>query len=63
MFIGIILLTVDFDNFGQFNLSDMLTFLCAIAFAWQIVVTGIFASDKDPYVISTVQIVTCTVIF
>lgn len=63
MFIGIILLTVDFENFGKFNLSDMLTFFCAIAFAWHIVVTGIFASDKDPYVISTVQMATCAVIF
>ncbi len=63
MFIGIILLTVDFNNFGKFNFSDMLTFLCAISFAWQIVVTGIYASDKDPYVISTIQMTTSAVIF
>lgn len=63
MFLGIILLTVDFNNFGKFNYSDMLTFLCAISFAWQIVVTGMFASDKDPYVISTIQMTTCAVIF
>lgn len=63
MFIGIILLTVDFDNFGKFNIWDFLTFLCAISFAWQVVVTGIFASDKDPVVISTLQLLTCTVIF
>lgn len=63
MFLGIILLTVDFDNFGKFNLWDFLTFLCAISFAWQVVATGIFASDKDPAVISTLQIITSTVIF
>lgn len=63
MFLGIILLTVDFKNFGKFNFSDMLTFLCAISFAWQIVVTGMFASDKDPYVISTIQMTVCAVIF
>lgn len=63
MFVGIILLTVDFDNFGKFNIWDFLTFLCAISFAWQVVVTGIFASDKDPVVISTLQLLTCTVIF
>jgi drug/metabolite transporter (DMT)-like permease len=63
MFVGIILLTVDFDNFGKFNIWDFLTFLCAISFAWQVVATGIFASDKDPVVISTLQLFTCTVIF
>ncbi len=63
MFVGILLLTVDFDNFGRFNIWDFLTFLCAISFAWQVVATGIFASDKDPAVISTVQLLTCTVIF
>lgn len=63
MFVGIMLLTVDFDNFGKFNIWDFLTFLCAISFAWQVVATGIFASDKDPAVISTVQLLACTVIF
>jgi len=63
MFLGILLLTVDFDNFGKFNLWDFLTFLCAISFAWQVVATGIFAQDKDPIVISTLQLLTCTVIF
>jgi len=63
MFVGIILLTVDFENFGVFNFSDMLTFFCAILFAGHIVATGIFAHDKDPYVIATIQMTTCTVIF
>jgi len=63
MFLGIMLLTVDFDNFGKFNLWDFLTFLCAISFAWQVVATGIFARDKDPIVISTLQLLTCTAIF
>lgn len=63
MFAGIILLTVDFENFGNFNLWDFLTFLCAISFAWQVIATGIFASDKDPVLISTLQLLTCTVIF
>lgn len=63
MFLGIILLTVDFDNFGRFNLWDFLTFISAICFAWQVVATGIFASDKDPAVIATIQMITCTVIF
>lgn len=63
MFFGIILLTVDFENFGKFNMWDFLTFLCAISFAWQVVATGIFAQDKDPVVISTLQLLTCTAIF
>lgn len=63
MFLGIILLTVDFENFCKFNLWDFLTLLSAISFAWQVVTTGIFASDKDPAIISTIQIFTCTVIF
>lgn len=63
MFLGIILLTVDLENFGKFNLWDFLTLLSAISFAWQVVVIGIFASDKNPAVISTLQNVTCAVIF
>ncbi len=63
MFLGIILLTVNFESLGKFNIYDMLSFLCAISFAWQIVVTGIFASEKDPYIISTIQMSSCTVIF
>lgn len=63
MFVGIILLTVDFENLGKFNIWDFLTFLCAISFAWQVVATGIFASDKDPAVISTLQLFTGTAIF
>ncbi len=63
MFVGIILLTVDFENFGRFNLWDFLTFISAICFAWQVVSTGIFAADKDPSVITTIQMLTCTVIF
>lgn len=63
MFFGIILLTVDFNDFGTFNGADLLTFLCAISFAWQVVTTGLFAGHKDPYIISTVQILTSTIIF
>lgn len=63
MFFGIILLTVDFENFGKFNIWDFLTLLSAICFAWQVVTTGIFASDKDPATISTIQIFTCASIF
>ncbi|MEL7646512.1 MAG: DMT family transporter [Sedimentibacter sp.] len=63
MFAGIILLTVDFDNFGKFNKWDFLTFIGSILFAWQLVATGIFAEDKDPAVISTLQIATSAVIF
>lgn len=63
MFIGIILLTVDFRNFGKFNLWDFLTLLSAVSFAWQVVTTGIFAGDKDPATISTIQIFTCAAIF
>lgn len=63
MFVGIILLTVDFENFGNFNLWDFLTLLSAIAFAWQVVATGIFSTDKNPAVISTLQNLTCAVIF
>nr|WP_312578686.1 DMT family transporter [Sedimentibacter sp.] len=63
MFGGIILLTVDFENLSAFNVSDMLTFICSVAFACHIISTGIFAQDKDPYVIATIQMSTCTIIF
>lgn len=63
MFVGIVFLTVDFSNFGKFNTADFLTFLCAICFAFQIVSTGYFAKDKDPYTISAIQNITCTIVF
>lgn len=63
MFIGIVFLTVDFENFGKFSIYDLLSFLCAVSFAWQVVATGIFAENKDPALIATLQFFVCTIVF
>jgi drug/metabolite transporter (DMT)-like permease len=53
-FIGIGILS--FDNNMRIGLGELLTFLCAIGFALQIVAVGYFAKDTDPIVLSTVQL-------
>ncbi len=63
MLFGITLLTVDFDHLGKFNQGDFLTLLGAIFFACHIVATLHYVDDKDPVVLSTVQIVVCAVFF
>lgn len=63
MLIGIFLLTFDFEHFGEFNKGDFMTVLGAVFFACHIVSTGKFVENKDPIVLSTVQIAFSTVYF
>lgn len=63
MLIGIFLLTFDFEHFGEFNKGDFMTVLGAVLFAFHIVATGKFVEDKDPIVLSTVQIIFSAVFF
>ncbi|SHJ42326.1 Permease of the drug/metabolite transporter (DMT) superfamily [Dethiosulfatibacter aminovorans DSM 17477] len=63
MLIGIFLLTFDFEHFGDFSKGDFLTILGAVFFAFHIVSTGKFVENKDPIVLSTVQIVFSTAYF
>lgn len=53
-FVGIGVLSLDSNlNIG---IGELLTFLCAIGFALQIVAVGYFARDVDPFVLSTIQL-------
>lgn len=63
MMIGIFLLTFDFEHFGEFNKGDFMTVLGAVLFAFHIVATGKFVKDKDPILLSTIQIMFSTVYF
>jgi drug/metabolite transporter (DMT)-like permease len=53
-FIGIGILS--FDHSLGLGIGELLTFLCAIGFALQIVAVGYFAKDTDPIVLATVQL-------
>ena len=52
-FIGIGILS--FDHSLGLGIGELLTFLCAIGFALQIVAVGYFAKDTDPIVLATVS--------
>lgn len=53
-FIGIGVLSL--DNNLKIGSGELLTFLCAIGYAMQIVAVGHFAKEVDPFVLSTVQL-------
>ena len=57
---GVGLLTLGGDT--GINIGDALTFLCAIVFALQIILTGRFCRDVDAFMLNTVQLVTVTVL-
>lgn len=52
-FIGIGILSFERDI--GIGLGELLTFLCAIGFALQIVAVGFFAREVDPFILSTIQ--------
>lgn len=58
--LGIGILTLRTD--GSVNIGDILTLLCAVAFAFQIFYTAIFMKGEDPIEMTIVQIFTCTVL-
>ncbi|MGO4937770.1 DMT family transporter [Fundicoccus sp. Sow4_H7] len=43
------------DNFGQINIGDILTLVCALFFALQIVYTSQYVSNENPFALNTVQ--------
>ncbi len=56
MVIGISFLSLDKD--WSINLGDALTLVCAIGFAVQIVITGLFSKRCNPYCFNTIQMST-----
>lgn len=47
----------------RFNKGDLLTFICAICFALQIIFIDKAASEEDPVLIAIIQIVTAAILF
>lgn len=58
--VGISVLT--FNHGGPMNIGDILTLLCAVAFAFQIFYTTKFMKDKDPVGITIMMIASCFVL-
>lgn len=47
---------------GQINIGDLLTLLCAVAFAFHIFYTAKFVEDEDPVLLTLIQMITATVL-
>jgi drug/metabolite transporter (DMT)-like permease len=47
---------------SQINVGDVLTFFCAIAFAFHIFYTAKFVKDEDPVLLTLIQMVTATIL-
>lgn len=58
--IGIALLSLQFN--GEVNSGDMLTLLCALAFAFHIIYTASFVQEEDPIVLTLIQMLTAACI-
>lgn len=58
---GMYFLTGD-DISGAFNIGDLLTFICALVFAVQIIAITHFASGCDPIVLSFTEFVTISIL-
>ncbi len=56
MFLGLVLLTLDFTSGFSFSPGDALTLFCAFLFACHIVSIGIFAGKHDPIALTVIQL-------
>lgn len=43
------------NEFGTINIGDVLTLVCALFFALQIIYTSLYVSDENPFALNTVQ--------
>lgn len=62
MMLGLALLTNDFSTGFIFQIGDSLTLLCALLYAFHIVVVGIFSKEHDPIALTVIQLVFAAVI-
>ena len=60
MVLGVSFLSLEKDF--SMNIGDILTLICAIGFAVQIVITGLFSPRCNPYCFNTIQMVTVAVL-
>jgi drug/metabolite transporter (DMT)-like permease len=61
-FIGIIVISVDFKDFGSFNMGDVYTFIGAMFWGMHIYLLGIHAKKKDPVVLMAFQLLVVSVL-
>jgi drug/metabolite transporter (DMT)-like permease len=54
VFTGLFLLSG--DSLSEFNIGDLMVFICAIAVAFQVIFTGKFAPKHNIYLLTTVQL-------
>lgn len=62
-FLGIGLLTLDFNNHIYMNKGDIYTLICAVFFAVHVALTGHFVKDRNPFAINIIQLGFCTIFF
>lgn len=58
--VGLGLLTL--NDSWSLNTGDVLVFFCAISYAFHIMLVGRYSPDNDPFILSTVQIATVSVL-
>jgi len=61
-FIGIIVISVDFKDFGSFNMGDVYTFIGAMFWGMHIYLLGIHAKKKDPVVLMAFQLLVVSIL-
>lgn len=61
-FVGIVVLTVNFEGAVAFNLGDIYVLICAIMFASHIAYTGIAVKNANPVHITFIQMAVATVL-
>lgn len=61
-FIGILVITVDFDQLGHINRGDLLTFIGSIFWGIHIYLLGIHAKEKDPVTLMAFQLLVVSIL-
>ena len=61
-FIGIIVISVDFNDIGAINIGDIYTFIGAIFWGVHIYLLGIHAKKKDPVVLMSFQLLVVSIL-
>ncbi len=61
-FLGIVIISVDFNNFGAFNQGDILTFIGALFWGFHIFLQGKHAKDKDPIALMAYQLLVVSIL-
>lgn len=61
--IGLAFLTIENGTLASVNFGDWLTLICALCYAFQVVIIGILAPKGDAIALSVVQVTFCALLF